>query len=381
MLKAYKTEIKPTSEQAIKIRQTIGTCRFIYNKYLAENIQNYKDNGTFISGMNFSKWLNNDFIPNNPEFIWIKEVSSKSVKQSIMNGEKAFKNFFKSKAGFPKFKKKGKSDVKMYFVKNNPTDCLCERHKIKVPSLGWIRLKEKGFIPTNQIIKSGTISIEANRYYISVLIDEEIVKPKLNDFGIGIDLGLKDFAICSNGKTFKNINKSSNVKKLEKKLKREQRCLSRKYEFLKKRGGTATRQNIQKQQLKVQKIHQRLTNIRTNYLNQCINEIVKTKPSYIVLEDLNISGMMKNKHFSKAIQNQKFYEFRNKLKHKCEQFRNELRIVDRWYPSSKTCHNCGNVKKTLRLSDRKYICNCGYVSDRDYNASLNLRDAKTYKIA
>ena len=381
MLKAYKTEIKPTSEQAIKIRQTIGTCRFIYNKYLAENIQNYKDNGTFISGMDFSKWLNNDFIPNNPEFIWIKEVSSKSIKQSIMNGEKAFKNFFKGKAGFPKFKKKGKSNVKMYFVKNNPTDCLCERHKIKVPSLGWIRLKEKGFIPTNQIIKSGTISIEANRYYISVLIDEEIVKPKLNDFGIGIDLGLKDFAICSDGKTFKNINKSSNVKKLEKKLKREQRCLSRKYEFLKKRGGTATRQNIQKQQLKVQKIHQRLTNIRTNYLNQCINEIVKTKPSYIVLEDLNISGMMKNKHLSKAIQNQKFYEFRNKLKHKCEQFGIELRIVDRWYPSSKTCHNCGNVKKTLRLSDRKYICNCGYVSDRDYNASLNLRDAKTYKIA
>ena len=381
MLKAYKTEIKPTSEQAIKIRQTIGACRFIYNKYLAENIQNYKDNGTFISGMDFSKWLNNDFIPNNPEFIWIKEVSSKSVKQSIMNGDKAFKNFFKGKTGFPKFKKKGKSDVKMYFVKNNSTDCLCERHKIKIPSLGWIRLKEKGFIPTNQIIKSGTISIEANRYYISVLVNEEIVKPKLNDFGIGIDLGLKDFAICSDGKTFKNINKSSNVKKLEKKLKREQRCLSRKYEFLKKRGGTATRQNIQKQQLKVQKIHQRLTNIRTNYLNQCINEIVKTKPSYIVLEDLNISGMMKNKHLSKAIQNQKFYEFRNKLKYKCKQFGIELRIVDRWYPSSKTCHNCGNIKKTLRLSDRKYICNCGYVSDRDYNASLNLRDAKTYKIA
>ena len=381
MLRAYKTEIKPTPEQVIKIRKTIGTCRFIYNKYLAENIYNYKFNGTFISGMNFSKWLNNEFIPNNPEFIWIKEVSSKSVKQSIMNGDKAFKNFFKGKSDFPKFKKKGKSGIKMYFVKNNPTDCLCERHKIKIPSLGWVKLKEKGFIPTNQIIKSGTISIKAGRYYVSVLVDEEIVKPKLNNFGIGIDLGLKDFAICSDGKTFKNINKSNNVKKLEKKLKREQRCLSRKYEFLKKRGGTATRQNIQKQQLKVQKIHQRLNNIRTDYINQCINEIVKTKPSYIVLEDLNISGMMKNKHLSKAIQDQKFYEFRNKLTYKCEQLGIELRIVDRWYPSSKTCHNCGNIKKTLRLSDRKYICNCGYKADRDFNASLNLRDATTYKIA
>lgn len=387
MLKAYRTEIKPTKEQAIKIRQTIGVCRFVYNKYIATNIENYKENGLFISGMEFSKWLNNEFIPNNPEFNWIKDVSSKSVKQSIINGDKAFRNFFKGKSKFPKFKKKNKSEAKMYFVKTDAKTIIpCERHRVKIPTLGWVRLKEKGYIPTNRLIKSGTVSIHAGRYYVSVLVEEtDNVKPKLNNFGIGIDLGLKDFAICSNGKTFKNINKINTVKKLEKKLKREQRKLSRKYETLKKRnkkeGGTATRKNIQKQILKVQRIHQRLTNIRTDYLNKCINEIVKTKPSYITIEDLNISGMMKNKHLSKAIANQKFYEFKRKLTVKCKQSDIELRIVDRWYPSSKICHNCGNIKKTLRLSDRKYICTCGYVSDRDFNASLNLRDAKTYKIA
>lgn len=175
------------------------------------------------------------------------------------------------------------------------------------------------------------------------------------------------------------------MKKLEKQLKRKQRCLSRKYEGLKKRNqitkGEATRQNIQKQVLKVQKIHHRVENIRTDYVNKVINEIVKINPSYITIEDLNISGMMKNKHLSKAVASQKFYEFRIKLEVKCKELGIELRIVDRWYPSSKLCHCCGFVKKDLRLSDRIYKCDCGYVEDRDFNTSLNLRDAKTYKIA
>ena len=198
-------------------------------------------------------------------------------------------------------------------------------------------------------------------------------------------MGVKDFAICSNKQTFININKTQKIKKLEKQLKREQRRLSRKYESFKLRNknkkGEATRQNIQKQIIKVQKLHQRLTNKRTDYINKVINEIVKTKPSYITIEDLNISEMMKNKHLSKAISQQKFYEFRNKLKNKCDLFGIELRIVDRYYPSSKLCHNCGRIKSDLKLSDRIYKCSCGYEEDRDYNASLNLRDAKKYKIA
>jgi putative transposase len=375
-------------EQIQKINQTIGTCRFVYNFYLAHNKETYEKEKKFVSGMDFSKWINNEFIPNNKNYKWIKEVSSKSVKQSIMNAEKAFKRFFKHQSGFPGFKKKGKSDVKMYFVKTDSKVIIpCERHRIKIPTLGWVRIKEKGYIPTNSethTIKSGCVSCRAGRYYVSVLV-EEIQKdqPILNDFGIGIDLGIKEFAITSNGIIKKNINKTATVRKLEKQLKREQRCLSRKYDDYKKRKkkGEATRQNIQRQQLKVQKLHQQIENNRTDYVNKCVNEIVKTKPSYITIEDLNVSGMMKNRHLSKAVASQKFYEFRTKLETKCKENGIELRVADRWYPSSKLCHECGCIKKDLKLSDREYICDCGYHTDRDYNAALNLRDAKTYKIA
>ena len=389
MLKSYKTEINPTQEQIQKINKTIGTCRFIYNFYIVHNKELYSKGEKFMTAKSFSVWLNNDFLPNNPDYSWIKEVSSKSVKKSMENAYAAFNKFFKKKSNFPRFKKKNKSNMKMYFVKNSDTDTLCERHRIKIPTLGWVKLKEKGYIPETKhgfVIKSGTVSCKAGRYYVSVLIDTpDTEKPQLNDFGLGIDLGIKDFAIISNGTVKKNINKTARLKKLEKQLKREQRCLSRKYEDLKKRNkkmkGEATRQNIQKQVLKVQKLHHRIDNIRTDYINKCVNEIVKTKPSYITIEDLNVKGMMKNKHLSKAVASQKFYEFRTKLEAKCKELGIELRIVDRWYPSSKLCHECGCIKKDLKLSDREYICECGYHADRDYNASLNLRDAISYKIA
>ena len=337
-----------------------------------------------MSGKSFSVWLNNEYLPQNPDKLWIKEVSSKSVKRSIENGCVAFTRFFKHQSAFPNFKKKGKSDVKMYFVKNNPKDCRCERHRMNIPSLGWVRMKEKGYVPTTKdgyVIKSGHVSIKADRYYVSVLI--EIPNNKIADNskeGIGIDLGLKDFAIVSNGKTYKNINKSAKLKKLEKQLIREQRSLSRKYENLKK-GESTQRANIQKQKLKVQKLHHKIDDIRTDYINKTIAEIVKTKPSYITIEDLNVSGMMKNKHLSKAVASQKFYEFRTKLQAKCKEIGIELRVVDRWYPSSKTCHCCGAIRKDLKLSDRIFQCDCGYIEDRDFNAALNLRDATTYEVA
>ena len=384
MLKSFKTEINPTPEQKVRINKTIGTCRYVYNFYLDYNKCLHDKGEKFMTGKSFSVWLNNEYIPNNPDKIWIKEVSSKAVKKSIENGCTAFTRFFKHQSGFPKFKKKGKSDVKMYFVKNNPKDCTCERHRLNIPTLGWVRLKEKGYIPTTKDglkIKSGTVSVRAGRYYVSVLIEMPDVKAaNSGGEGIGIDLGLKNFAIVSSGKTYGNINKSARIRKLEKQLRRAQRCLSRKYEEFKK-GESTQRANIQKQRLKVQKLHQRLDNIRTDYVNKVIAETVKTKPSYIAIEDLNVSGMMKNRHLSKAIASQKFYEFRAKLKTKCNDNGIELRIVDRWYPSSKMCHCCGHVSKELKLSDRIYRCACGYVADRDFNASLNLRDAETYAIA
>ena len=384
MLKSFKTEINPTEEQKVKIRKTIGTCRYIYNFYLAHNKELHDNGEKFMSGKSFSVWLNNEYLPQNPDKLWIKEVSSKSVKHSIENGCVAFTRFFKHQSAFPNFKKKGRSDVKMYFVKNNPKDCRCERHRINIPSLGWVRMKEKGYFPTTKdgyVIKSGHVSIKADRYYVSVLI--EIPNNKIannSNKGIGIDLGLKDFAIVSNGKTYKNINRSTRIKKLEKQLIREQRSLSRKYENLKK-GESTQRANIQKQKLKVQKLHHKMDNIRTDYINKTIAEIVKTKPSYITIEDLNVKGMMKNRCLSKAVASQKFYEFRTRLKAKCDENGIELRVADRFYPSSKTCHHCGSVRKNLKLSDRIYRCECGYVADRDFNVALNLKDAKTYRIA
>ncbi len=384
LLKSFKTEINPTEEQKVRIRKTIGTCRFIYNFYLAHNKELHESGKKFMSSSQFRVWLNNEYLPNHPECSWIKEAYSKSVTQAVNNGQTAFENFFNHKSAFPKFKKKGRSDVKMYFVRNNPKDCLCERHRIKIPSLGWVRIKEKGYIPTTKdgyVIKSGHVSIKADRYYVSVLIEIPDRRTANNSSkGIGIDLGLKDFAIVSNGKTYKNINKSARLKKLEKKLIREQRSLSRKYENLKK-GESTQKKNIQKQRLKIQKLHQRIDNIRTDYINKIIAEIVKTKPSYITIEDLNVSGMMKNRHLSKAVASQKFYEFKTKLLAKCKENGIELRIVDRWFPSSKTCHCCKRIKKDLKLSDRIFKCDCGYIEDRDFNAALNLRDATTYEVA
>ncbi|HBI7134879.1 TPA: transposase, partial [Clostridium perfringens] len=381
--RAYKIEINPTNEQKSKIHQTIGVSRFIYNFYIARNKEIYEREGKFVSGMDFSKWLNNEYIPNNQEMKWIKEVSSKATKQAIMNGDKAFRDFFKKAKGFPKFKKKKNQDVKAYFPKNNKTDWTIERHRVKIPTLGWVRLKEFGYIPINSMVKSGTVSKKADRYYVSILVEERDIKTSnsnigikisnsntgikisnSNNEGLGIDLGIKEFTVCSDGIKFKNVNKTSTVKKVEKKLKREQRKLSRKYESLKTRNknireGRATSQNIQKQIVKVQKLHQRLTNIRTDYINKTVANIVKQKPSYITIEDLNVKGMMKNKHLSKAIASQKFFEFKNKLVFKCKQNDVELRVVDRFYPSSKTCSNCGKVNKDLKLSDRIYRCNCG----------------------
>ena len=384
LLKSFKTEINPTEEQKARIRRTIGTCRYVYNFYLGHNKALHDNGEKFMTGKSFSLWLNNEYIPDNPDKTWIREVYSKAVKKSIEDGCTAFTRFFKHQSDFPKFKKKGKSDVKMYFVRNNPKDCQCERHRLKIPTLGWVRIKEKGYIPTTKdgyMIRSGTVSVKAGRFYVSVLVEIPDVNIDNNsNEGIGIDLGLKDLAIVSNGKTYRNINKSAGLKKLEKQLIREQRSLSRKYESLKK-GESTQRANIQKQKLKVQKLHHKMDNICTDYINKTIAEIVKTKPSYITIEDLNVKGMMKNRCLSKAVASQKFYEFRKRLKAKCDEKGIELRVADRFYPSSKTCHHCGSIRKNLKLSDRIYRCECGYVADRDLNAALNLKDAKTYKIA
>ena len=384
MYKTLKIELKLTNEQKIKVCKTIGTERFIYNEYIKYNQEQYKLGNKFVSAYDFSKYINNVYIPNNPDKKWIKDVSSKSVKQAIIYGEKAFKRFFKGLSAFPVLKKKGKNELGAYFVKNNKTDFEFYRHKIKIPTLKFVRLKEYGYIPKNANIKSGTITKVVDRYFLSLVIEvEDTIKLiNTNTEGLGIDLGIKDTAICSNGKVFKNINKTNKVKRLKKKLKREQRKMSRSIEYSKsKKIKLQELKNFNKKKLKVRKVFYRLNCIRNDYNNKIVNEITRTKLKYITIEDLKISNMMKNKHLSKAIQEQNLYTIRNKLINKCKERNIELRIVDTFFPSSKLCSSCGNKKKHLSLSDRIYKCDkCGLEIDRDLNASINLKNAKNYKI-
>lgn len=383
-LKAFKTETDPTPEQKAIIACTIGVCRYVHNLYIQKDKEWHDAGKPFTDAFGFSRWLNNEYLPAHPEDTWIKDVSSKAVKQSIRNAETAFKRFFKGLSEYPCYKKKGKSNPNMYFVRNRPTGCQCERHRIKIPALGWVRLKEKGYIPTSKDgyqVRSGTVSVRAGRYYVSVPADMPDMKPEASSGqGLGIDLGIKDLAVVSDGRIYKNINKTAKVRKIEKKLKRVQRSLSRKHENRKK--GEATQfKNINKQRLKVQKLHQRLDSIRTDHMNKAIAGIVRTKPSYVAIEDLNVSGMMKNRRLSRAIASQKLYEFRCRLTAKAKWSGIEVRVVGRSYPSSKLCHACGRRKAGLKLSDRVFVCECGYRADRDLNASLNLRDAEIYTVA
>ena len=384
MYKAIKIELKLTEEQKTQVNKTIGVERFIYNEYIKYNQEQYKLGNKFISAFEFSKYINNEYLPNNPDKKWIKDVSSKSVMKAMIYGEQAFKRFFKGLSSFPVFKKKGKNELGAYFIKNNKTDFEFYRHKIKIPTLKFVRLKEYGYIPKNANIKSGTITKIADRYFLSLVTEVENTIKETNTSmkGLGIDLGIKDTAICSNGMIFKNINKTKKVKKLKKKLKREQRKMSRSIEYSKsKKIKLRELKNFNKKKLKVQKLFYRLNCIRDDYNNKMVDEITRAKLKYITIEDLKVSNMIKNKHLSKAIQEQNFYSIRTKLINKCKERNIELRLVDIFYPSSKTCSCCGSVKKDLKLNDRIYKCyNCGIEIDRDYNASINLEKAKIYKV-
>ena len=398
MLKAFKTEIAPTEVQKTKIIRSIGVARFLYNQYIAYNLRLYKmyqrgildeKQKRFVTANDFDKYVNHKL---KKELPWIAQCGSKARKKALVNAEQAFRRFFSGTSGFPNFKKKANQDVKLYFPKNNNGDWTIWRHKLMIPTLKQVRLKEFGYLPVGAKVTNGTVSYVAGRFYVSVVVDIDEKSKYNKDWeasyhtvtdGVGIDLGVKDLAIVSDGKAFKNINKGSKVKRLEKRLRREQRRLSRKYEFRKKKGGiTATASaNIDKQKLKVQKIHHRINTIREDYENKVVHEIVKQKPRFITMEDLNVKGMMKNKHLAKAVAAQRFNLMLTKLKRKAQIIGIEFRTVDRFYPSSKTCHTCGHTNKGLKLKDRVYICpKCGYTEDRDFNAALNLRDAKEYRV-
>jgi len=387
--KTYKTEIQPNKRQIELIHQTFGNTRYVYNQFITLNLDRIEKKQDVISGYDYSKMLNND--PDRPE--WLKKSPSKAIKQAIMNGDKAIWDFLKGDKGEPNFKKKTK-DNSFYLIGTIKV----ERHRIFLPKLKWVRLKEFGYIPNT--IKSVTVSMKNGRYYISCLShktkDERV---PTSEQGIGIDFGLKDQFITKN-EIIPSVNHSNKVKKLEKKLQQKQRALSRKYEGNmidkvyyktgKKKGQLKSFKwkrplceckNIAKQRLVVNKLYERLTRIRTDYNQKALQSILKQKPRFVVIEDLNVKGLMKNKHLSKSISKAQWYMSRLFLTHQCEKLGIELRLVSRFYPSSKLCSNCGYKNKDLKLKDRSWTCpECKVVHNRDVNASINLEQCQTYTV-
>ncbi len=380
MIKTIQVMLLPNNKQKTKLFQYANTARFAYNWALGREQENYKNGGKFISDGDLRKEFTQ--LKKTDEYAWLNNVSNNVTKQAIKDACEAYRDSFKGYTKFPRFKSKKHSVPKFYQdnVKIQFTDThvkvegFATSKKKNKQKLNWIRLAEHGRIPTENVkYMNPRIKYDGVNWYITIGIEYENSDILPSNEGIGIDLGVKDLAICSNGNTYKNTNKTQRVKKLEKRKRRLQHSISRKYEKNKKGGSYCKTSNIIKSEKELIKLNHRLTNIRQNYLNQITAEIVKTKPSFICIEDLNIKGMMKNKHLSQAVQQQGFGEFRRQIEYKSSWNNIPVIIADRFFPSSKLCICCGAIKKDLKLSDRIYKCECGNVIDRDYQAALNLK--------
>lgn len=390
MIISKKIRLKPTPEQEIQFCKSCGVARWSYNFLLSEKQRVYDEyisNGKIgkkdIKESEVRKYINNVLKPNTHQ--WLKDVGSNVMKQAVKDADESYKRYFNGLSGKPKFKSKKNSKQSFYV---NYESLKSVNGGFKGERLGFIKTSESlPKIPNNAKYLNPRISFDGKYWYLSVSYDVELVQSDLTNEILGIDLGVKDLAICSNGKTYKNINKSKKVKFLKKKLKKEQRKLSRKIEkniesYTKNRKPIFKKplkecKNIQKQIHYIKLINRKLSYIRNNYLHQTTTEIVKTKPSQIVMETLNVTGMMKNKNLAKSISEQKFYEFKRQIKYKSELYGIKFVEVPMFYPSSKICSVCGNIKSKLKLSDRIYHCDsCGIEIDRDFNASINLANYK-----
>ncbi|GAX06085.1 transposase [Secundilactobacillus pentosiphilus] len=390
MLLTYQVEIKPTEKQTWQIDCHIGGSRWAYNLFLDINRQRYEYGYHYMGAYEFSKWFNHEYLKSNPDDRWIKDLS-KSVKQAFIDADIAMKHFFKKLSGFPHWRSSKRGQGSYYFVKDGKTQIIpCQRHRIKLPKLGWVRLKEFGYIPTDAdhfVIKQGRVKFKAGRYYLTCLVEQnELPKLELTGEPVGIDLGLKEFAILNDGTLYPNHNKSSRIRRIRKRLRTLQRKMSHQYHALKarrqKEGKSATDLNLAKTQRKVQRLYQRLTNIQSDYQNKIIATVVRAKPRWVALENLNVTGMMKNRHLAKAISYQGFYNFRLKLIDKCQQLGIPVHLTNRFEPTSKVWQRCGHKKVDLKLKDRVYECqNCDYTEDRDINAALNIRDTENFELA
>ena len=382
MIKSIKVRLNPNNKQLTKLFQYAGSARFAYNWAISREEENHKQGNKFLSDMDLRKEFTQ--LKKLEEYKWLNEISNNVTKQAIKDACSAYKNFFKGQSKFPKFKSRKHSipsfyqdNVKIQFTDTHvKVEAFSMSKKQNKQKLNWIKLYEKRKIPIDCKYMNPRFTYNGLYWYVSVAIevDDNTDNTTLtSNEGIGIDLGLKDLAICSDKNTYTNINKTQRVKKLEKKKRRLQRSISRRYDKNKKGENYCKTSNIIKREKELLKISKRLTNIRHNYLHQTTSEIIKRKPSFICIEDLNVSGMMKNKHLSKAVQEQKFYEFRRQIEYKAKWNNIPVIIADRFFPSSKMCSCCGHIKKDLKLSDRIYKCECGNIINRDFQASLNLK--------
>ena len=379
MIETIKVQLRPSNKQLTKLFQYAGCSRFAYNWTISREQENYKQGNKFLSDNELRKEFTQ--LKKHKEYQWLSKISNNVTKQAIKDACNSYKRFFKGQSKYPKFKNKKNSKQSFYQdgdrLKFTDTHVKVEGFAISKKKnkqkLNWIKLCEKGRIPTNCKYMNPRFTFDGLHWWLSVSIETENDTNIPQNKGIGIDLGLKDLAICSDGNTYKNINKTLRVKKVEKRKRKLQRSISRKYNMNKEGERYKKTSNIIKREKELLKVIKRLTNIRHNHLHQITSEIVKRKPSFICIEDLNVSGMMKNKHLSKAIQQQGFYEFRRQIEYKSAWNNIPVIIADRFFPSSKLCSCCGEIKKELKLSDRIYRCDCGNIIDRDYQASLNLK--------
>lgn len=374
MIKGFKIRIYPTKEQESLIWKHIGASRFIYNYMLDLQKKNYENGGKFISAFSMNKLLTP--LKKQEEFKWLNEVSSVMLQCACGDLAEAYKHFFKG-AGHPRFKSKKRSKPAF------PIRCDCFRFDggcVVIQKIGHIKYKSDFQFPEGKGHKSSNVRLSYvdGKYMLSFGMECENQAPKLTDKPMGIDLGVKELAVVACGKeqiVFHNINKSRKMRLMKKRIHHVQRSISRKYEASKKRNGGkyVKTENIKREECKLRKLHAKMANIRLNYIHQTTHKLISMLPAKVIMEDLNVSGMMKNKHLSKAIQEQCFYEFIRQMKYKCEWNSIPFQQVGRFYPSSKTCSCCGSIKHDLKLSDRTYVCsNCGLEIDRDYNAAINL---------
>lgn len=390
MIKAIKVKLYPTRYQEELMFKSAGVARFSYNWGLAFLNKYYEENNKSFSIGDLRKRFTE--LRNDDEYAWLKEVSSEIPQQALKDLGESFKKFFNKQSSYPKFKKKGKCETSFFHLNNK---FIVEGNYIKLEKIGYVKMKDEGRLPVGNYKKdkikvlNPRVKFNGKFWYLSLALEvKSETKEELTDTSIGVDLGIKDLAIVSNiDKPFKNINKSKEVKRLNKKLKRLQRQVSRKYDMLKsgtsfKKGEKLIKtQNIIKLEKQIKLVHKRIADIRLNHIHQTTNTIVKTKPYRVVVEDLNVRGLMKNKHLSKAIAEQSLNKFITILEYKCKWNGIEFVKADRFFPSSKKCSCCGTIKKDLRLKDRTYICpneKCNIAIDRDKNASINLAN---YKLA